>query len=67
MRWGAFEPGFEVLQFGDVRHEQEYKVWRDVKLPAGKILITGVPATKVFDNPIPSIILQYNGFLKEDS
>jgi 5-methyltetrahydropteroyltriglutamate--homocysteine methyltransferase len=25
-----------------VRHEHEYKVWRDVKLPDGKILIPGV-------------------------
>jgi hypothetical protein len=25
---GVFEPGFEVLEFGDVRHEHEYKVWR---------------------------------------
>lgn len=51
----------------EAHSRQVGRSWRDVKLPAGKILITGVPATKVFDNPIPSIILQYNGFLKEDS
>ena len=31
-----------LLEAGNVRHEHEYKVWRDVKLPAGKILIPGV-------------------------
>jgi 5-methyltetrahydropteroyltriglutamate--homocysteine methyltransferase len=51
--WEAFEPGFEVLQFGDVRHEHEYKVWRDVKLPARKILIRGVAShpTKLVEHP----------------
>jgi 5-methyltetrahydropteroyltriglutamate--homocysteine methyltransferase len=31
-----------LIEAGNVRHEHEYKVWRDVKLPAGKILIPGV-------------------------
>jgi 5-methyltetrahydropteroyltriglutamate--homocysteine methyltransferase len=31
-----------LTEAGNVRHEHEYKVWRDVKLPAGKILIPGV-------------------------
>jgi hypothetical protein len=31
-----------LVEAGNVRHEHEYKVWRDVKLPAGKILIPGV-------------------------
>jgi 5-methyltetrahydropteroyltriglutamate--homocysteine methyltransferase len=37
----------------NVRHEHEYKVWRDVKLPAGKILIPGVVshATNVVEHP----------------
>src|SRR5688500_5516883 len=31
-----------LAEAGNVRHEHEYKVWRDIKLPAGKILIPGV-------------------------
>jgi len=31
-----------LVEAGNVRHEHEIKVWRDVKLPAGKILIPGV-------------------------
>lgn len=31
-----------LTEAGNVRHEHEYKVWRDVKLPAGKIIIPGV-------------------------
>ncbi len=31
-----------LVEAGNVRHEHEYKVWRDVKLPAGKIIIPGV-------------------------
>jgi 5-methyltetrahydropteroyltriglutamate--homocysteine methyltransferase len=27
---------------GNVRHEHEHKVWQDVKLPDGKLLIPGV-------------------------
>ncbi|MBV9235645.1 MAG: hypothetical protein JOZ94_07415, partial [Xanthobacteraceae bacterium] len=30
------------VEAGNVRHEHEHKVWRDVKLPDGKILIPGV-------------------------
>ena len=41
------------VEAGNVRHEHEYKVWRDVKLPAGKILIPGVVshATNVVEHP----------------
>ncbi|HEY1233478.1 MAG TPA: cobalamin-independent methionine synthase II family protein [Candidatus Binatia bacterium] len=31
-----------LIEAGNVRHEHECKVWRDVKLPDGKILIPGV-------------------------
>ena len=31
-----------LIEAGNVRHEHEYKIWRDVKLPAGKIVIPGV-------------------------
>ena len=30
------------FEAGNVRHEHEWKIWRDVKLPDGKILIPGV-------------------------
>jgi 5-methyltetrahydropteroyltriglutamate--homocysteine methyltransferase len=45
---GAFS-----IEAGNVRHEHEWKVWRDVKLPEGKILIPGVVshATNVLESP----------------
>jgi 5-methyltetrahydropteroyltriglutamate--homocysteine methyltransferase len=41
------------VEAGNVRHEHEYKVWQDVKLPDGKILIPGVVshATNVVEHP----------------
>ncbi len=41
------------VEAGNARHEHEHKVWRDVKLPAGKILIPGVVshATNVVEHP----------------
>ncbi len=41
------------IEAGNVRHEHEWKVWRDQKLPDGKILIPGVVshATNVLEHP----------------
>ena len=41
------------VEAGNVRHEHEYKIWREVKLPDGKILIPGVVshATNVVEHP----------------
>jgi|SoiMethySBSTD1v2_1073268.scaffolds.fasta_scaffold101762_3 5-methyltetrahydropteroyltriglutamate--homocysteine methyltransferase len=41
------------FEAGNVRHEHEWKVWQDVKLPAGKVLIPGVVshATNVVEHP----------------
>lgn len=41
---------FEV---GNVRHEHEWKVWQDVKLPDGKLILPGVVshATNVVEHP----------------
>ncbi len=41
------------VEAGNVRHEHEYKVWRDVRLPDGKLLIPGVVshATNVVEHP----------------
>lgn len=30
------------VEAGNVRHEHEYKLWRKVRLPEGKILVPGV-------------------------
>jgi 5-methyltetrahydropteroyltriglutamate--homocysteine methyltransferase len=42
-----------LVEAGNVRHEHEYKIWREVKLPSGKILIPGVVshATNVVEHP----------------
>jgi 5-methyltetrahydropteroyltriglutamate--homocysteine methyltransferase len=42
-----------LFEAGNVRHEHEYHVWEDVKLPEGKILIPGVVshATNVLEHP----------------
>jgi 5-methyltetrahydropteroyltriglutamate--homocysteine methyltransferase len=41
------------FEAGNVRHEHEWRVWQDVKLPAGKLLIPGVVshATNVVEHP----------------
>ena len=41
------------VEAGNVRHEHEYKVWKDGKLPDGKLLIPGVVshATNVVEHP----------------
>jgi len=51
------KPGVDCRAYsfeaGNVRHEHEWKVWRDVKLPEGKLLIPGVVshATNVVEHP----------------
>ncbi len=41
------------VEAGNVRHEHEWKVWKDTKLPEGKLLIPGVVshATNVLEHP----------------
>ena len=41
------------FEAGNVRHEHEWRVWEEVKLPAGRILIPGVVshATNVVEHP----------------
>ena len=41
------------VEAGNVRHEHEHKVWQDMKLPDGKLLIPGVVshATNVVEHP----------------
>ena len=51
------------VEAGNVRHEHEWKVWRETKLPAGKLLIPGVVshATNVLEHPelVADRILNY--------
>jgi 5-methyltetrahydropteroyltriglutamate--homocysteine methyltransferase len=55
--------GAYSLEAGNVRHEHEWKVWRDVALPPGKVLIPGVVshATNVVEHPelVADRIVQY--------
>jgi 5-methyltetrahydropteroyltriglutamate--homocysteine methyltransferase len=45
--------GAYVLEMANPRHEHEWQVWRDVKLPKGAVLIPGVisHATNVVEHP----------------
>jgi len=45
--------GAYVLENANPRHEHEWRVWEDVKLPAGKVLIPGVisHATNIVEHP----------------
>ena len=45
--------GAYVIESANPRHEHEWQVWKDVKLPAGRILIPGVisHATNVVEHP----------------
>jgi 5-methyltetrahydropteroyltriglutamate--homocysteine methyltransferase len=45
--------GAYVIEGANPRHEHEWKVWQDVKLPAGKVLIPSVisHATNVVEHP----------------
>lgn len=58
VRAGAYS-----VEAGNVRHEHEWKVWRNVKLPDAKILIPGVVshATNLIEHPelVADRIIQY--------
>jgi len=61
-----------VVEAGNVRHEHEWKVWRDVaKLPPGKILIPGVVshATNVLEHPelVADRLIQYAGVVGREN
>ncbi len=53
------------FEAGNVRHEHEWKVWQDVKLPDGKIILPGVVshATNVVEHPelVAERILRFAG------
>jgi 5-methyltetrahydropteroyltriglutamate--homocysteine methyltransferase len=60
-----------LIEAGNVRHEHEYKIWRDVKLPAGKILIPGVVshATDLVEHPelVADRIITFAGLVGRES
>jgi 5-methyltetrahydropteroyltriglutamate--homocysteine methyltransferase len=45
--------GTYVIEGANPRHEHEWRVWESVKLPAGKVLATGVisHATNIVEHP----------------
>jgi 5-methyltetrahydropteroyltriglutamate--homocysteine methyltransferase len=49
----AVNAGAYLFEAGNVRHEHEWAVWRDVKLPDGKIIMPGVVshATNLVEHP----------------
>ena len=49
----AVRVGAYSFEAGNVRHEHEWRVWQDVKLPAGKVILPGVVshATNVVEHP----------------
>jgi 5-methyltetrahydropteroyltriglutamate--homocysteine methyltransferase len=59
------------FEAANVRHEHEWKVWRDVKLPEGKILIPGIVshATNVVEHPelVADRICRFTGLVGRES
>jgi len=49
----SVKAGAYSVEAGNVRHEHEWRVWQDVKLPDGKLLIPGVVshATNIVEHP----------------
>src|SRR5207248_1643183 len=49
----AIDAGAYSFEAGNVRHEHEWAVWRDAKLPDGKLILPGVVshATNVVEHP----------------
>jgi 5-methyltetrahydropteroyltriglutamate--homocysteine methyltransferase len=49
----AVDAGAYSFEAGNVRHEHEWKVWQEVKLPDGKLILPGVVshATNVVEHP----------------
>jgi 5-methyltetrahydropteroyltriglutamate--homocysteine methyltransferase len=59
--------GAYSVEAANPRHEHEWKIWKDVKLPTGKILIPGVVshATNVVEHPevVADRILRYTNLV----
>jgi len=63
--------GAYSLEAGNVRHEHEWRVWQDAKLPAGKVLIPGVVshATNIVEHPqvVADRIVRYAGVVGREN
>jgi 5-methyltetrahydropteroyltriglutamate--homocysteine methyltransferase len=63
--------GAYVIESANPRHEHEWQVWKDVKLPDGKVLIPGVisHATNVVEHPelIAERILRFANLLGREN
>jgi 5-methyltetrahydropteroyltriglutamate--homocysteine methyltransferase len=57
--------GAYSFEAANVRHEHEWKIWQDVKLPAGKVILPGVVShsTNVIEHPelVADRIARYAG------
>jgi 5-methyltetrahydropteroyltriglutamate--homocysteine methyltransferase len=65
------EVGAYSFEAANPRHEHEWKVWKDVTLPAGKVLMPGLIAhsTNVIENPdlVAERLLRYADIVGRDS
>src|ERR1700693_2617595 len=63
--------GAYVIEGANPRHEHEWKVWQDVKLPEGKLLIPGVVshATNIVEHPevVADRIVRYAGVVGREN
>ena len=59
------------VEAGNVRHEHEWRVWKEVKLPPGKLLIPGVVshATNIVEHPqvVADRIVRYAGIVGREN
>ena len=66
----AIDAGAYSFEAGNVRHEHEYAVWRDVKLPDDKLILPGVVshATNVVEHPdlVAERILRFANLVGRD-
>jgi 5-methyltetrahydropteroyltriglutamate--homocysteine methyltransferase len=63
--------GAYSVEAGNVRHEHEWRVWQDIKLPDGKLLIPGVVshATNIVEHPqvVADRIVRYAGVVGREN
>jgi len=64
-------PGALVIAGANPRHEHEWRVWRDVPLPAGKVLVAGVidSTTNFIEHPelVAERIVRYAGVVGREN
>jgi 5-methyltetrahydropteroyltriglutamate--homocysteine methyltransferase len=67
----SINAGAYSFEAANVRHEHEWKVWRDVKLPDGKVLLPGVVShsTNVVEHPevVADRIVRYAEIVGRDN